>query len=262
MKFTVLTLFPELFDSFLKTSLIARGLSKKIIDVKLVNFRDWAIDKHRSVDDRPYGGGVGMVLRVDIIDKALADIKTYVIPNEASNPNKISNKFQNLNDQKIKTRIILLTPQGKTLTQQHAKRLTKKHDHLILIAGHYEGFDERIRALVDEEISIGDYVLTGGELPAMVLIDAISRLAPGFLGKEDSNKEESFSLTSNPLTSNVLLEYPHYTRPKVYITASTKKPKKLSVPKILLSGDHRKIKEWRLSQAIKRTQSRRPKLLN
>lgn len=285
MKFIVLTLFPELFDSFLKTSLIARGISKKIIDINARNLRDWTTDRHKSVDDRPYGGGVGMVLRVDVIDRALADIKTSIIASGAKQSlSKIPNsKFQikskdlNPDVQKIKTKTILLTPQGKPYTQRHAERLAKKYDNLILIAGHYEGFDERVRGLVDEEISIGDYVLTGGELPAMVVIDTISRLVPQFLGKEDSSKEESFSLrhlehqhristkrdfSATPRNDKqILLEYPHYTRPAVYITASTKKPKRLIVPKILLSGDHKKVVEWRLEQAFKRTQKNRPDLL-
>lgn len=266
MHFTVLTLFPELFESFLKTSLIARGISKHLIDVKLVNFRNWAQDAHKSVDDRPYGGGVGMVLRVDIIDRALSDIKLDVMASAAKQPQpKIpSSKSQNPNKLQIpksKTRTILLTPQGKPFNQRYAERLAKKYDHLILVAGHYEGLDERVRTLVDEEMSIGDYVLTGGELPAMVVIDTVSRLVQGFLGKEASNKEESFSLTSNSLTPNILLEYPHYTRPEIYTTASTKKQKTLRVPKILLSGDHKKIRQWRMWEAEKRTQKRRPGLL-
>lgn len=278
MKFTVLTLFPELFESFLKTSLVARGISKHLIEVNLVNFRNWTMDAHKSVDDRPYGGGVGMVLKVDVIDRTLVDIKKNVMASEAkqslfkiSNSNlKTPNKSQ---FPKSKTRTILLTPQGKPFTQRHAERLAKKYDHLILIAGHYEGFDERVRLLVDEEISIGDYVLTGGELPAMVVIDAVSRLIPEFLGKEESNVEESFSLRHPRLNrgskdsrfcendKSKLLEYPHYTRPEVYTAVSTKVQKKLKVPKILLSGDHRKISNWRQKQASIRTQNRRPDLI-
>jgi tRNA (guanine37-N1)-methyltransferase len=298
MKFTILTLFPELFDSFLKTSLIARGISKSIINITLVNFRKWATDTHRSVDDRPYGGGVGMVLRVDVLDRALADIEKYVIANEVkqslvqNQKSKINpfdyrsglmvsgiesiknrNDIRNPNFIKNKTRTILLTPQGVPFIQRQALRLAKKYDQLILIAGHYEGFDERVRALVDEEISIGDYVLTGGELPAMVVIDAVSRLIPGFLGKEYSHIEESFTLRHPRLNrgsmdsrfrendKQILLEYPQYTRPETYTTVSTKKPKTLCVPKILLLGDHKKVKQWRLDQAVKRTQKRRPDLL-
>jgi tRNA (guanine37-N1)-methyltransferase len=213
-----------MFDGPFNESLILRAQKRGLINLKIHNLRDWAKGKHRQVDDSPYGGGAGMVIKVDVLDRALSTLKSKI--------------------QKPKSKIILLTPQGKKFNQQTAKKLAK-YKHLILIAGHYEGFDERIRKLVDEEISIGDYVLTGGELPAMVITDAIVRLLPGVVGKNESVENESFE--------NNLLDYPVYTKPEVY--------KKWRVPEILLSGDHQKIAEWRLSEAHKRTQKKRPDLL-
>jgi tRNA (guanine37-N1)-methyltransferase len=221
MKIDIVTLFPAMFDGPFNESLILRAQKRGLINLKIHNLRDWAKGKHRQVDDPPYGGGAGMVLKVDVMDRAVKALK------------------------KKGTKIILLTPQGKKFNQKMAKILAKKK-HLILISGHYEGFDERIRErLVDEEISIGDYVLTGGELPAMVITDAIVRLLPGVVGKNESVENESFE--------NNLLDYPVYTKPEIY--------KKWRVPKILLSGDNKKIAEWRLSEAKKRTQKRRPDLL-
>lgn len=226
MTFQIITIFPKAFDSFIKTSLIARGIKKKIISVKVHDLRKWATDRHKSVDDRPYGGGPGMVIRVDVVDRAISDLRSQI------------SKFGK------KPMVVLLTPQGKPFTQKIAQRLSRSKT-LVLIAGHYEGYDERIRGLADEEISIGDYILTGGELPAMVLIDSIARFIPGFLGKAQSLAEESFSTS--------LLEYPQYTRPEVY--------KGKRVPKMLLSGNHAAITKWRHQQAIKRTRQRRPDLL-
>lgn len=226
MQFHIITIFPKAFDSFLKTSLIARGIKKKIISVKMHDLRKWATDRHKSVDDRPYGGGPGMVLRVDVMDHAISDLKSQI------------SKFGK------RPKVVLLTPQGKPFTQKIAQKLSRSKT-LVLIAGHYEGYDERIRGLADEEISIGDYILTGGELPAMVLIDSLARFIPGFLGKAQSLAEESFSIS--------LLEYPQYTRPEVY---NGKR-----VPKTLLSGNHAAITKWRHQQAIGRTRQRRPDLL-
>lgn len=225
MKFEIITIFPQAFDSFLNTSLIARGIKKKIISIAVHDLRQSTNDRHKTVDDRPYGGGPGMVLRVDIVGSAIS-------------------KLQISNSKKV--RKILLEPAGKPFTQNDAKRLAK-YDAIILIAGHYEGVDERVRQLVDEEISIGDYVLTGGELPAMVIMDAVSRHIPGFLGKEASLEEETFWYAKG------ILEYPQYTRPEIH---SGKK-----VPRILLSGNHQDIKKWRLEQALRRTKKRRPDLL-
>ncbi|MFY9484616.1 MAG: tRNA (guanosine(37)-N1)-methyltransferase TrmD [Patescibacteria group bacterium] len=229
MKFNIITIFPRAFDSFLKTSLIARGIKKKLISVKVHDLRAWATDRHKTVDDRPYGGGPGMVIRVDVVDRSISKIKN-----------------QKSKSGKKKTRVILLEPAGKQFNQKMAERLAT-YDGLIFVAGHYEGVDERVRALVDEEISIGDYVLTGGELPAMVIMDTVARHISGFLGKEASLKEETFSYASG------ILEYPQYTRPEVH--------DKKRVPTVLLSGNHETIRKWRLEQAVKRTKKRRPDLL-
>lgn len=243
MKINILTIFPEMFTSILDTSIIKRAQKKKLLEVNLFNLRDWSRDKHKSVDDKPYGGGAGMLMKVDVIDRALCDLKF---------------KIQN-----SKSKIILLTPQGKTFNQKMAKKLSK-YQNLILICGHYEGFDERIRKLADAEISIGNYVLTGGEIPAMVIMDAVSRLVPGVLGKNESSEIESFSMdkfikdSSNtlPLKPNnlhLLREYPQYTRPESYKPTSKEFKKFLKVPKILLSGDHQKIKSWRAQQVMKKS---------
>jgi len=227
--FHILTLFPQMFEGPLSESIIRRARDKNLIEIKLYDLRDWGLGKHKQVDDTPYGGGAGMVMKVDVIDEAV---------------NSIKQKIKSKKDIKI----ILLTPQGEKLIQKKIRILAKGQSlgrHLILVCGHYEGFDERVRSLVDEEISIGDYILTGGELPAMVLIDAITRLVPGVLGKDDSSEEESFE--------NNLLEYPQYTRPEEY--------KNMKVPDILLSGDHKKIAEWRKEEAVKKTKAKRKDLL-
>jgi len=204
MKIDVITLFPKMFETPFSESMIKRAIEKKIIELNLHDMRKWAWNSYGAVDDRPYGGGVGMLIRVDVIDKAIKDLK-----NE-------------------KSRIILTSAKGKKFTQQDAQRLAK-YDNLIFICGHYEGFDERISKLVDEEISIGDYVLTGGELPTMVMIDATARLLPGVLGKDESSVCESHS-------EKDYIEYPQYTRPQEY--------EKMAVPEVLLSGDPKKIKDW------------------
>lgn len=213
-----------MFTGPFSESIIKRAIEKGLVTIRIHNLRDWATDKHKTVDDKPYGGGAGMVMRVDVIDRALNDIKAK--------------------NQGLKSKVILLTPSGKLFNQKIAKTLSSQ-SNLILICGHYEGVDARVEKLVDEEISIGDYVLTGGELPAMVLVDAIVRLIPGVLGKEESLKQESFM--------NNLLEYPQYTKPRIY--------KNMKVPQVLLSGDHKKIADWRIQMAIKRTKKMRPKLL-
>ena len=224
MKIDILTLFPNMFAGPFSESIIKRAIDRKKAKINIVNIRDFTKDKHKTVDDRPYGGGVGMVMKVDVLDRTLYSLKSKA-------------KSQN-------SKVILLTPQGKTFNQKTAQRLSKLN-HLILICGHYEGFDERIRKLVDEEISIGDYVLTGGEIPAMVLIDSIVRLIPGVLKKEEAVVIESFS----KMDGKAVLEFPQYTRPDEY--------KGMKVPKILLSGNHKKIQEWRKKEAIKRTKKRR-----
>ncbi len=223
----ILTLFPEMFKGPFEESIIKRAQGKGLVEIKIHNLRDWAKDRRGTVDDKPYGGGVGMVLRVDVIDRAIEEIK------------KLRNK-------EIKGRkIVLLDPAGKPFNQTKALELSKL-DHLILICGHYEGVDERVRKhLVDEEISIGDYVLTGGELPTMVLVDSVARLVPGVLEKPEAVKSESFS--------QGLLEYPQYTRPENF--------KGWKVPEVLLSGDHKKICDWRKEKALEKTKKLRPDLL-
>ena len=221
MKIDILTLFPEMFKGPFEESIVKRAVEKKIVEINLHDLRKWTNDKRKTVDDRPFGGGAGMVLMVEPVDKALHELKTSG------------------------SHIVLLTPQGKTFTQEKAKSFSKL-DHLILIAGHYEGYDERIRKhLVDEQVSIGNYVLTGGELPAMVMVDTIVRLIPGVLEKETATQEESFSLTDQK--GKNLLEYPQYTRPADY--------NGWKVPEMLLSGNHAEIKKWRLAQSKKRTSS-------
>ena len=224
MKFIILTIFPEAFESYLNVSLLKRAQAHELVDIQLVNLRDFGDGPHRSIDDRPYGGGAGMVMRVDIVDKALKSLKL-----------KKGGK---------NSRIFLMTPQGKVFNQKMAKELTK-YKTIVLISGRYEGFDERIYKLVDGEISLGDFVLTGGEIPAMAVLDAVARLVPGVVGKSESLTEESFT--------GDLLEYPHYTRPEVY--------KKMKVPAVLRSGDHGKIGQWRKDESFKRTKKKRPDLL-
>ena len=219
MKFDVLTIFPEMFEC-LNQSVIGRALEKELIDINLVNIRDFSNNKHKKVDDTPYGGGSGMVMMPDVVYRA----------------------FQSVRSDKAK--VIYMSPQGKTLDQKKVEDLAKQ-EHLIIICGHYEGIDQRVLdKIVDEEISIGDYVLTGGEIPAMVLIDSVSRYVKGVLN-EDSIKEESFS--------NGLLEYPQYTRPEEFEGEK--------VPEILLSGNHQNIDKWRKEKSLEITNKKRPDLL-
>jgi tRNA (guanine37-N1)-methyltransferase len=223
MRFDILTLFPAMFSSPLQQSILAKAIEKGLIEVRAINIRDFALDKHQVVDDAPYGGGQGMVMKVGPIACAIEQAKS-------ENPS---------------ARTIYLTPEGKPLNQEMARQLSSR-SHLILLCGRYEGVDERVRELfVDEEISIGDYVLTGGELAAMVLIDAVSRLLPGVLGSDRSAEEDSFF--------GSLLEYPQYTRPGSF--------RGHRVPKILLSGNHQAISLWRRKEALRRTWMRRPDLL-
>lgn len=226
-----------MFESVFSASLFKQAIKKELLRIKLYNLRDWGLGVHRQVDDRPYGGGAGMVIRIDVVDHALRDLKFKISQRFGRDPDLTSGQ-----NHKFKT--ILLTPRGKVFNQKMAQKLSKEND-LILICGHYEGFDERIRKLADEEISIGDYILMGGEIPAMVLVDAISRFIPGFLGKPQSLEEESFEKR--------FLEYPQYTRPEDY--------REEKVPRVLLSGNHQKIKEWRQKEAFKTTKKMRPDLL-
>ena len=219
MKFDVLTLFPDMFKS-LEESIIGRAKEKGLIEINLINIRDFSKDKHKKVDDTPYGGGAGMVIKPDVVYEAYSSIKSE------------------------NAKVIYLSPQGKVLNQNKVKELSKE-DHLILLCGHYEGIDQRVLdEIVDEEISIGDYVLTGGELPAMVIIDSVSRYVEGVLNDE-STKEESFS--------NKLLEYPQYTRPEEF--------RGRKVPEVLISGHHENIKKWREQKSLEITKIKRPDLL-
>lgn len=219
MRIDILTLFPEMLESFFTESIIKRALDKKLVDINIVNFRDYSNDPHGKVDDTPYGGGPGMVLTCQPIFDCIKSIKSK------------------------DSKVIMLTPDGVAYKQKQAYDFSKEK-HLILLCGHYEGFDERIRSIVDYEISIGDYVLTGGELPALVLVDSIVRLVPGVI-EEESHLEDSFN--------DSLLDYPTYTKPRVY--------ENMEVPEVLLSGDHKKIDEFRQNMRYNRTKERRPDLL-
>jgi tRNA (guanine37-N1)-methyltransferase len=222
--FDIITIFPEMFSAYLGESILKRAAQKGLLDVKLFNLRDFATDKHRTVDDYPYGGGSGMVMKIEPIYDALHSIK-------ADGCDRLT---------------ILMSPQGRPFTQSVAESLAGESRRIILVCGRYEGIDERVRqSLVDEELSIGDYVLTGGELAALVIIDSVARLIPGVLGDEDSVKEESFSWG--------LLDYPHYTRPPEFMG--------MRVPDVLLSGNHKEIWRSRRREAIRRTLLRRPDLL-
>ena len=227
MRIDIITLFPEFFEGLKSHSIVGRAIGSGKVELYTHNLREWAVDSYGTVDDHPYGGGPGMVLRFDVMLRALTDIKTKLQVESSSS-----------------SKVILLTPQGQVYKQATALELSKV-DNLILICGHYEGFDERIREYVDLEISIGDYVLTGGEIPAMILVDSVARLLPGVLGDDTSSHDESHS--------EGLLEYPQYTRPPEHDGKT--------VPEILLSGNHPKIDEWRREQAIVRTKERRPDLL-
>ena len=215
ISFDIITIFPEIFDSYLKESLIKRAIKKRLLKVRIHNLRQWTQDKHKTVDDRPFGGGIGMVLKIEPIYKAVKSLKS-----------RIKTK---------KSKVILFSPRGKKFNQQVATKWSKL-ERLIFICGRYEGADERVaKHIADEEISIGDYVLMGGELPAMVVIETISRLLPGVLGKSQLLKER---ITKD----KGFIEYPQYTRPEVF---SPKKGVKWKVPEVLMTGDHKKIEEWK-----------------
>ena len=220
MKFDVLTLFPEMFEP-IKQSIIGRATEKKILEINLVNIRDFSKDKHNKVDDTPYGGGAGMLMKPDVVYDAYKSLETE------------------------NAKVIYLSPQGKRLTQEKVEELAKE-SHLILLCGHYEGIDQRvIDKIAPEEISIGDYVLTGGEIPAMVLIDSVSRYVSGVL-KKGSTQDESFS--------DGILEYPQYTKPEIF--------EEMRVPEVLLSGHHENINKWRRKEALRNTYNKRRELLD
>lgn len=213
MKIDIITLFPTMFEGPFAASMLKKAQDKKLLSINYVDLRQFGKGPHRQVDDTPYGGGDGMVLKADVVVPAIEKIRTN------------------------QTMVILLTPQGETYSQPTARKLSKG-THLVLVCGHYEGFDERIRSFADMQISIGDYVLTGGEIPAMVIVDSVARLIPGVLGGEKSALEESFS-------KGKTLEYPHYTRPEDF--------RGIKVPKVLLSGNHAEIARWRTSKSRKQT---------
>lgn len=222
-RFHILTLFPEMVMDGLNTSIIGRAIEAGLIEINAVNIRDYSTNKHMKVDDYPYGGGAGLVMQPEPIYRAYKDLEKNM---------------------KKKPRVVYLTPQGTTFHQEMAKELAKEEE-LVFLCGHYEGIDERVlEEIVTDYVSIGDYVLTGGELPAMVMIDSISRLVPGVLHNDDSAGDESFE--------NGLLEYPQYTRPPVFLDKE--------VPEVLLSGHHENIRKWRHEQSVKRTKERRPDL--
>ena len=226
MKITILSLFPEMIEPFLNHSILKRASDQKLVEYQIINFRDFSQNKHKTVDDTPAGKGPrlqeGMVLAIEPIFYALQSIEGY----------ELSHK-------------ILLSPQGKTFNQEKVKTLAT-YNHIIIICGHYEGFDDRIRSLVDEEISIGDFVLTGGEIAAMTILDSVVRLIPGVLGDQESYINDSFY--------DGLLDYPQYTKPRDF--------NDMKVPEVLLSGHHKNIEKWRLEERIKRTKERRPDLYN
>jgi tRNA (guanine37-N1)-methyltransferase len=223
LRIDILTLFPEMFEGFLSESMIRIAQEKGMVDIHLTNIRDFSRDRHQKVDDKPYGGGPGMVMKVQPVVDC---IEAVVDRDRRRGP------------------IVLLTPQGQVFHQRQAQAFAEGAERLILVCGHYEGFDERIRAFCDMELSIGDYVLSGGEVPAMVVTDAVVRLVPGVLGDENSPRDESFS--------DGYLEYPQYTRPAEF--------RGMTVPEILLSGHHAEIEKWRREQARLRTRQRRPDL--
>lgn len=253
MKITILTLFPKMIAGFIEESIIKRAQDKNLVEIEVADLRSFAKDSYGSVDDKPYGGGAGMVMRVDVLHDALTKIKE-----------------QSAKSKDVK--VILTSAKGRTFNQKKAEELLKL-EHLVILAGHYEGVDERIMQEIDEEISLGDFVMTGGEIPAASIVDAVVRLIPGVLEKESATKEESFfevdidellrligddkklkGLQEKGLKTVRLLEYPHYTRPEEF--------QGKEVPEVLLSGDHKKIQEWRLKKAYEETVKKRPDLLS
>jgi tRNA (guanine37-N1)-methyltransferase len=224
MKFSIITIFPGIFDAYLNEGILKRALQKRLIEVDVHNLRDYTQDKHRSVDDYPYGGGSGMVMK----------------------PEPFFSAVETLHPDAAGRRVIMLSPAGKKFDQEMAVELSKEERTLVFLCGRYEAIDERVKtSLADDEVSIGDYVLTGGEMPALVIIDAVSRLIPGVLGDEHSAEVESFTWG--------ILDYPHYTRPPAF--------RELHVPEVLLSGNHGEILRWRRKEALRRTLWRRPELL-
>jgi tRNA (guanine37-N1)-methyltransferase len=244
----IITIFPEVFKPYFEESILKIAQKKRKLKICLHNLRDYTLGKHKKVDDRPFGGGPGMVMMLEPISRAVEDIvrRASCAGRSASKRRLPVRQAGKTQDTRRMTKIILLSPQGKTLNQRLVKKLAK-YKHLILICGRYEGVDERVHQnLVDDEISIGDYVLSGGELAAMVLVEAVSRLIPGVLGHKDSSRFESFSEN--------LLDYPQYTRPAEF--------RGMRIPEVLSSGNHKKIEEWRRKESLRITKKKRPDLLN
>jgi len=262
MKISIITLFPKMIASFFEESIVKKAKEKGLVDIELINLRDFALDSYGTVDDRPYGGGAGMVLRIEPVCKAFQSV--------ISNSQFLISK-QNSNFQKPISKTILTSPKGKVFNQEKARKYAKL-DHLVIICGHYEGVDERVLNFVDEEVSLGDFVMTGGEIAAAAIADAVCRLIPGVLKKDEATKIESFfevsvdklievigedeilkKLKEKGVKKVKLLEYPQYTRPEDFLG--------FKVPKILLSGNHKEIEIWRLKKAYEETRKKRKDLL-
>ncbi len=240
MKIDVITLFPKMFESPFEESIIKRAIKNNLLELKIHNLRDWAVDSYGTVDDKPFGGDVGMLIKPEPVYSALDEIFNF----QFSKSNKEERK-------KTKTKIVMMSARGKKFDQAKAEELSKMNN-LIILAGHYEGFDQRISDyMIDEEISIGDYVLTGGELPAMIIIDSVSRLVPGVLGKDESSKIESWSEVEIDGKKIRAIEYPQYTRPQEFMEKK--------VPEVLLSGDPKKIKQWQKEKIIESLEKRESK---
>ena len=249
MQFEVLTLFPEIFSGYLTQSLLHKAIQKRLVSVRLHNLRDWAEGRHLQVDDRPYGGGPGMVLMVEPVVKAVEAVQAMPPESIAVGSETQADQDAVAAEAESPCEVILLTPSGERLNQRLVEELASSAPRKILLCGRYEGFDQRVMDLLrPREISIGDYVLNGGEVAAMVLIDSLVRMVPGVLGDEQSSIEDSFS------RGNRLLEYPQYSRPRDF--------RGLSVPVVLLNGNHKEIAEWRQAQSLLRTQERRRDLLS
>ncbi len=233
MKISIITLFPKMITGFFEESIVKRAIEKKLVEIEIVNLRDFAIDDYGTVDDRPYGGGAGMILRIDVLHKAISKIKDQ------------RSKLQIKNQKEI---VILTSAKGQQFKQSKAIEYSKL-DHLVIIAGHYEGVDERVLNFVDEEVSLGDFIMTGGEITSAAITDAIVRLIPGVLKKEEVILQETFSIKGENL-----LEYPQYTRPETF--------NGMKVPKVLIGGNHKEIEKWQMEKALEETRKKRPDLLD
>ncbi len=253
MKISIITLFPKMIKGFFEESIIKRAQEKKLVEIEIINLRDFAIDDYGTVDDRPYGGGPGMIVRIDVVYKALESVISTPTLRRGRNPAKRKLHPLRLIDSSSSSTprndgwVVLTSPRGKTFNQQIATDYSQL-DHLIIIAGHYEGVDERVLDYIDEEVSIGDFILTGGEIVASAIVDSVVRLLPGVLKKDEATRNESFNINKKKL-----LEYPQYTRPEEF--------KGLKVPKVLIGGNHKEIEKWRMKKSLEETRKKRPDLL-